>query len=421
MKKAVQKMISLLIICLLLVAVTLSLTIQNLQPDGSTLETETVLTSGLITETASRSVVNLSGASYRIAIDVNPSIELVVVDGIVEDVVAYNDDGEKLLYETSFADLTADQAVRAVIARLIADNYISDSEIKPYLIVTVTHSDEPVGEAAVEALEKAAQEALSGQAFDCAVRTAYIPDDVAKQAAEYDLSAGRYIIMKYIADTLESSIENVMTEYGDLKIGELMVLFDGAKDAFKAYNRLAEGEEEESADDLEGMTPEQQELFQAALAVFHAEVRAANDAFQSTFAGIKAETKLQIAAARTDYRRVDRALYRTVMADLRESLLSARRTAITEMKAAISSAKTNFKTAIAALGLPDEAVDEELDDNVDSLVDTDDELDELLVSLNEEPAETVTDDSAGKPAGQDKPEHQNGKGSGKGNKPIKGS
>ena len=151
------------------------------------------------------------------------------------------------------------------------------------------------------ALEKAAEEVLAGQSVECEVKSAYIPDEVAAAAAVYGLSAGRYVLLNYIAGIEAITVDEAISKYGALKIGEMMEMFDGAKEVFKAYNKAAEGDEAD-AGDLEGMTPEQQAVFKAALDTFHVEIRAANDAFHQAFATIKSDTKQQIASARAAYR-----------------------------------------------------------------------------------------------------------------------
>ena len=294
-------------------------------------------------------------ASYSFSIDVNPSIELKVTDGLVSEAIAFNDDGQSLLLDVSVIGLEADAAVKVIVTALIDAGYISDSELKPHLIVTVTNGGQAVGEEAVEALEKAAEQALAGQSVECEVKSAYIPDEVAAAAAAYGLSAGRYVLLNYVAGIEAITVDEAIIKYGALKIGEMMEMFDGAKEAFKAYNKAAEGDEAD-AGDLEGMTPEQQVIFKAALDAFHVEIKAANDAFHQAFATIKSDTKQQIASARAAYRKGGRTdeNYKESMTLLREGMLDARRQAIVAMKAAIKTAQAKFQAAVAALNLPEE-------------------------------------------------------------------
>lgn len=55
---------------------------------------------------------NAAQFSGIVFIDVNPSIELTVEDGIVVAASAYNDDGKQLLSGTDVIGLTAEEAVR---------------------------------------------------------------------------------------------------------------------------------------------------------------------------------------------------------------------------------------------------------------------------------------------------------------------
>jgi len=413
MRLFIRKIAALLAVCIFLVVIMLNISLQGDRHDQAVSSTTAAARSDVqLTETERKPSVNLAAASYNISIDVNPSIELQVVDGLVIKAVAYNDDGESLLLDAAVIGLEAEAAVTAIVAGLIADGYINDSEIKPYLIVTVSNGGVEVGEETADALEKAAEDALAGQPVDCAVRTAYIPDDVAANAAAYGLSVGRYLVMDYIASAEASSIEETITKYDGFKIGELMELHEGIKDVFKDYNKSAvdeDGEDEEMA----GLTPEQQVLFAAARDAFHAGIRAANDAFHSTFAAIKTDTKQLIEEARATYPKNEKEQYREKMGELRESMLAARRQAIVDMKAAIKAAQANFKTAIAALGLPDEEIEDDMEAVIAAEIDTTDQLDELLVSLNEDPAEMGAEKN-------EKPTSQKENEKGQGKKPKQG-
>jgi hypothetical protein len=407
-------------LCLLLTVATFYVAMLPV-PRNAPIDWQDSSTIGTTYSTSLGSVNNLAAAtlaqaSYCVSIDVNPSIELKVTEGLVTEALAFNDDGQSVLLEINVIGLAADEAVKTIVTALIEAGYISESEIEPALIVTVTNGGQAVGEEAAEALEKAAEEILESQAVECKVRTAYIPDEVAAAAASCGLTTGRYIILDYAAQTEGITIEEAITKYGSLKIGEMLDLFEGVKDVFKTYNQTAEGDEDGSAD-LEGMTPEQQALFQAALAAYHTEIKAANDAFHTAFATIKADFKLKIADIRIQYRHVDKTLYHQSMNQLREEMLAARREAITVMKAAFKTAQANFKAAMAAIGLPEDTVDEELEEIADSEGDTDEGLNDLLGEFVQEPDDSDEDAPAmTQPDNQDKGNSNNNQGKGQGKK-----
>jgi len=328
--------------------------------------------------------VNLSATaaiplSYTVSLDVNPSIELVVTDGLVTAVKAFNDDGLAVTLAVDVIGQSAEEAVRLIVAAMISEGYIVASETEPYLIVTVSNGDQLVVEDAAELLEKAAEEVLEQQAIECEVRSAYVPDQVADEAAALGLSTGRYIILKVAAEQEALTLEEAIALYGSKKINELMKLFPDAKDAFKDYNKSMEmADDDEDPDDLDGMTPEQAAAFQAALDIFHQEMKAAKETFFSAMDTVKADLKSQLAALEkpSGNDKQGKKDYQNVVSELQDAAKEAQHQAIDDMKASVKAAQLKFAEAKIALGLQDVAVDEEPDeDGIEELAGDQDEDD----------------------------------------------
>ena len=330
--------------------------------------------------------------TYTVSLDVNPSIELVVTDGLVATVGTFNDDGQQVTLAVNVVGLTPEEAIRLLVGEMITQNFIVQSEDEPYLIITVSNGDQLVLEDAAELLEKAAEEVLEQQSIDCKVRSAYVPDSLTVEAEALSLSTGRYIVMQVAAETEGLKLEETITLYGTMKINSLMKQFPEAKDAFKDYNKSMEmDEDEEKSEDIDGMTPEQAALFQAALNVYHREIKDAKAAFFLARDMIKADLKssLETLEKPGGQDKEGKDEYKVTVEALREAAKEARHQAIDTMKAAIKAAQEKFKTAKADLGLADFDEDELLDEDaefeeddfdigdfIDSEIDDDDDDDD---------------------------------------------
>lgn len=79
-----------------------------------------------------------------IAIDINPSLELVVADGVVESVRACNDDASVLLSDEELVGLSADEATEKIVALCEELGYINDENTDVKVTVTADDEDEAV-------------------------------------------------------------------------------------------------------------------------------------------------------------------------------------------------------------------------------------------------------------------------------------
>jgi hypothetical protein len=360
------KILSFTAVCLLVIAVLMAAIPVMMPAVPKVIAPPVTETAAPAAETVEMTVAAAIPLSYTVSLDVNPSIDLVVTNGLVTAVKAFNDDGLVVSLSTDVTGKTAEEAVRLIVAAMISEGYIVASETEPYLIVTVSNGNQLVIEDAAEILKKAAKEVLEQQAVECEVRSAYVPDQVAAEAAALDLSTGRYIILKVAADQKVITLDEAIALYGTSKISELMKLFPDAKDAFKDHNKSMEmADDDEDPDDLDGMTPEQAAAFQAALDTFHQEIKAAKEAFFLARDSGKADLQSQLAALEkpSGKDKQGKKDYNTAVAALRDAAKDAQHTAIDDMKAAIKAAQLKFSEAKIALGLKDAEVDEEPDDS----------------------------------------------------------
>lgn len=319
--------------------------------------------------------------TYTVSLDVNPSIEFVVTDGLVTDVKPFNDDCTAIMLAVDVVGKTAEEAVRLCVAAMINEGYIAAGEDEPYLIVTVSNGDQLVVEDAAELLEKAAEGVLELQNVECKIRSAYVPDSVAAEAAALNLSTGRYIVIKVAAEKEGLTIEEAIALYGSTKINALMKSFPEAKDAFKNYNKSMELDDDENeAEDDTKMTPEQKALFQAARDTFHQEIKAANAAFFLARNTLKADLKSdleELEKPKGKDSKEGKDAYNEAVKTLRDAAKVSSHEAIDTMKAAIKAAQAKFRAAKVALGIigvTDEIIDEaadieESDSDIDKLID----------------------------------------------------
>ena len=165
-----------------------------------------------------------------VSIDVNPSIELTVEDGIVVAASAYNDDGKQLLSGGNVIGLTAEEAVRLLTQQLIEGGFLSSDEHTPYLLITTSGDDEE--SAAV--LQQTAEQVALEQNIVFAIRTGQVSDEIIEAAAAAGLTPGKYLLMEYIAKQEGITLEEAVALYGTASVGELADQF-GDFDALLEY------------------------------------------------------------------------------------------------------------------------------------------------------------------------------------------
>ncbi|HPJ02332.1 MAG TPA: hypothetical protein PKU80_05785 [Candidatus Limiplasma sp.] len=165
-----------------------------------------------------------------VSMDVNPSIELTVEDGIVIAASAYNDDGKQLLSGTDVIGLTAEEAVRLMTQQLIEGGFLTSDEHTPYLLITTSGGD---AESASALQQTAEQVALELNAI-FEIRTGQVSDEITEAAAAAGLTPGKYLLMEYIAKQAGITLEEAVALYGTASVGELADQF-GDFDALLEY------------------------------------------------------------------------------------------------------------------------------------------------------------------------------------------
>lgn len=188
--------------------------------------------------------------SYKLTLDVNPSIELTVKDGLVTGAAAYNDDGKAILLSANVTGLSANSAIDAIISEIAAAGYLNKADKEPYVLVTVAGgADNPELR---DELEDYTEKALEAAGVDGDVKSAVVSDDTASGAAAQGMSAGRYMVLQYIAKEKGITFEEAVALYGTMSISQLMEQFEDLDEAF----------DEDGNDDIEDADDQDEENVQ---------------------------------------------------------------------------------------------------------------------------------------------------------------
>jgi len=291
---------------------------------------------------------------YTVSLDVNPSIEMTIANGVVSEISAYNDDGQAIMLESEVVGLEANAAVEELVKALLGAGYLDSTDVQPCLIIAVAENEE-TAEKTAGSLEESAKGVLEGLGVDCIVKGASVSDDVAAEAASYELSVGRYMLLDYIAKAENISMQEAREKYSGLKMGELMLMFEGLEDLF-------DEPEEEEEEPQTGLTPEQIAALEPALQAFQIELDAAQDVFHTAFKAIKEEYKGKVEALKEQFGgNAKTSEYKAALKELKTTMLGDRRAAIAARQDAFNIAKENFRQAVAALGLPEALLESYID------------------------------------------------------------
>ncbi len=337
--------------------------------------------------------------SFKVSLDVNPSIEFTVTDGLVSAVKAYNDDGTEIELETDVMELNAAEAVTVIVQQMISAGFISVAEIEPYLLITVSEDEEldpETAEMLIALLEDAANLALSENEVSCKVKSTITSDDVKSESEALGLSIGRYLLFSYIALEEEITIEEALLTYGHLSIGEIIEIFEDAEFAFK-YQETNENDnidEEQPDSEFEGLDPEQKEALQPAIDQLKLELKTARETFQEAFKNVKETYKDGLEGLRTEGKKENPEDLKSQRTLLRETMLEQRKLAIENKKTAYVEAKENFVATALELGIPAEVLSDFIEDLVEEEETMEEEtMEEESVEDETMEEETVEDES----------------------------
>ena len=203
-----------------------------------------------------------------ISIDVNPSIELTVENGVVTGASAYNDDGRELISGGDVVGLTAEEAVQAMIQQLIESGFLVSDSYTPYLLITASGADEET----TQALQQTAEQVALDLNAKFEVLTGLVSEDISAAAEAAGLTPGKYLLMEYIAEQEGISLEDAIKLYGETPIGELA-------DQYGDFGLLLE------AADL--LTEEQMAALNAAFEQMKASITAAEGVYQDAIKALK--------------------------------------------------------------------------------------------------------------------------------------
>lgn len=308
--------------------------------------------------------------SYSVSIDVNPSIELKIVNGVVAEVIAYNDDGQNIVLNTAVAGLSAEEAVKAIVKELVSAGYIVQGEIEPCLVIAVNGDGQTDTEIA-DKLQECAKEVIRSCDVECNVRGANVTDDISTKAAELGLSAGRYMILNYIVEKEGITMEQAIQMYGSLKIGELMNMFEGVEDIFK-------GEDSDNNGELNGLTDEQTAVLNPAFETLKKEIKQAEKAFHETFSNIKKVYTKKLVDIKKQYKNKDVSELKEVIDNLRKDMLNERQAALNVLNEIVNKARDKFKLAVSGLNIPEDRLDNYLNWHLNKEINLQDNLKDFL-------------------------------------------
>ncbi len=299
--------------------------------------------------------VTTAAESYKVSLDLNPSVELTVTGGTVTAVEAFNDDGSVIVLGTDVSGMSLSDAVTAIVTEMIAGGYIAKTEIAPYLLITVSNDSE-ANPALSDALEQAAEAVIEGSEIPCKVKSTYVSGEVEAASDALGLSIGRYMLFKWIADEEGITVEDAVDSYGHLSIGEIMEMFKDAKFAFR-YRDSSKDESVSGSEDESGflgtLTPEQLAVVEPLFAQLKADLAAARDTFHSTYKAIRDAYKTGLESLRAPGKK-DHEAIQSQRTALRDTMLADRRAAITARADAVAAARETFVLGLTTAGIPQE-------------------------------------------------------------------
>lgn len=156
-----------------------------------------------------------TNVSY-LTVDVNPSLRLTVENGLVVELLALNDDGEKILTELSVTGLPVEEAMAKIVAELIAQGYLASDGHAPVMLLSAQGSSPELLFTAVNA----AKDTLTEKQVETFIVTQQVADDatVTMLAQQYGVSVGK---MQYVLNILQEETDISLEEASACTILEL--------------------------------------------------------------------------------------------------------------------------------------------------------------------------------------------------------
>ena len=271
-----------------------------------------------------------------VSIDVNPSIELTVENGIVTGASAYNDDGRELISGGDVVGLTAEEAVQAMTRQLIESGFLSSDTYTPYLLITASGADE----ADTQALQQTAEQVALDLNAKFEILTGQVSGEVAAAAEAAGLTPGKYLLMEYIAQQEGITLEDAIARYGETPIGELADQF-GDFEALLEYADL--------------LTEEQMAVLNAAFEQMKASISAAESVYQDAIKSLKERYRVTAQDAVKGIE--DEAELAAVIDRLKSEILSDYEGVQKTLDSTVAAAREEFQRAVDTAEIPREISD----------------------------------------------------------------
>lgn len=156
-----------------------------------------------------------------LTLDINPSLQLAVENGVVVEVLALNDDGERIFDGLSLTGMGVEDALPLVIDALIEQGYLAAAEHAPVMLLSARGA-----EGAQELLETATgitRGALEEKKVETYIVTQRIEDvhTVERLADQYGVPVGK---MQYVLNILRQEADLTLEEASACTILELFGL-----------------------------------------------------------------------------------------------------------------------------------------------------------------------------------------------------
>ncbi len=285
-----------------------------------------------------------------VSIDINPSIELTLLEGLVIDSKAYNEDGAAITLAANVVGMTPEDAVAAIVNEFASQGYIIPGDSSPAIVITVAGNTDA---GLADALKQNAEESLTGLGLNAEVLAADVAKEMVQTAENCGLSVGKYLVLKQIAIKEGITIEEAKEKYGMLKMAELLAMID--KEEFM-------GDVEEVSTFLNNLTPEQLQILTDARFAFQTAMKNAQQAFLAARTQAKEEFMAARDAAKEAFLETkDNDALKAAKKQIKDAFAAAKKAATDAMKRAKIQARDSFYAAVAALGLDAETLEKLVD------------------------------------------------------------
>ena len=141
-----------------------------------------------------------ASADYRILIDINPSIELLVdKNGEIKDVGGKNEDGNAILEETNVKGETTAEALKEIISEVVEQGYISPEANS--VLVSIEGADKKKEESIKQEISESISQTLSEKSLEGAIIVQSISAEsefLNSQSETYGISAGKAQLIQQI-------------------------------------------------------------------------------------------------------------------------------------------------------------------------------------------------------------------------------